>query len=228
MQPSNLYVPDGSGNTVASRISTRYGHLNNGHEASLVRIEAFIPYFDSDKYVINHHNGDVYLWHRESNSIKQLAFQVGTTPLSADAVKILTQTAANAHHLALQNRPQSHSSLHASSRSSTRTHLQNSCYGTPHDSCWINAEDMTFEATLHNISINPSSIDGPADGEIFKSNHLAEITDIQSKLIQNLAKVGKTYHHICAQLLNPSPEELENFLATVRETLTAVCTTSYT
>ena len=61
MQPSNLYVPDGSGNTVASRISTRYGHLNNGHEASLVRIEAFIPYFDSDKYVIDHHNGDMYL-----------------------------------------------------------------------------------------------------------------------------------------------------------------------
>ena len=72
---------------------------------------------------------------------------------------------------------------------------------------------MTLEATIHNISINPSSIDGPADGEIFESNHLAEITDIQSKLIWNLAKVGKTYHHLCAQLLNPSPKELENFLA---------------
>ena len=72
---------------------------------------------------------------------------------------------------------------------------------------------MTLEATLHNISINPSSIDGPADGEIFESNHLAEIADIQSKLIWNLAKVGETYCHLCAQLLNPSPEELENFLA---------------
>ena len=227
MQPSNLYVPDGSGSTVASRISTRYGHLNNGHEASLVRMEAFIPYFDSDKYVINHHNGDMYLWHKGSNSIKPLALQAGTTPLSVDAAKMLTQTAANACHLALQNRPQSYSSLHVSSRSSTRTHSQNSCYRTPHDPCWINAEDMMLEATLHNISINPSSIDGPADGEIFESNHLAEITDIRSKLIWNLAKVGKTYCHLCTQLLNPSPEELENFLANC-ETLTAVCTTSYT
>ena len=42
---------------------------------------------------------------------------------------------------------------------------------------------MTLEATLHNISINPASMDGPADGEIFEPNHLGEITDIQSKLI---------------------------------------------
>ena len=28
-----------------------------------------------------------------------------------------------------------------------------------------------------------------------------------------LGKVGKTYCHICAQILNPSPGELENFLA---------------
>ena len=27
-----------------------------------------------------------------------------------------------------------------------------------------------------------------------------------------MAKVGETYHHHCAQLLNPSPVELENFL----------------
>ena len=46
MQPSDVYVPDGSGNTVASRDNTRYGHLNNGHEASVVKIDAFIPYFD--------------------------------------------------------------------------------------------------------------------------------------------------------------------------------------
>ena len=83
----------------------------------------------------------------------------------------------------------------------------------PHDPYWINAEDMMLEATLHNISINPSSIDGPADGEIFESNHLAGIADNQSKLIQNLVKVGKTYCHLHTQLLNPSPEELENFLA---------------
>ena len=72
---------------------------------------------------------------------------------------------------------------------------------------------MTLEATLHNISINPSSMDGPTEGEIFESNHLGEIANIWSKFIWNLAKVGETYHHICAQILNPSPEELENFLA---------------
>ena len=55
-------------------------------------------------------------------------------------------------------------------------------------------------------------MDGPADGEIFESNYLAEIADIQSKLIQNLVKVGETYHHLHTQLLNPSPKELENFL----------------
>ena len=97
MQPSELYIPDGSGDTLASRTNTRYGHLNNGHEASVVKIESFIPYFDSDRYVIDHQNGDVYLWERESNKIKALALQAGTTPLSADAVKMLAQTTTNAH-----------------------------------------------------------------------------------------------------------------------------------
>ena len=97
MQPSKLYTPDGSGDTLASRTNTRYGHLNNRHEASVVKIEAFIPYFDSDRYVIDHHNGDVYLWDRESNVIESLALQAGTTPLSADEVKMLTQTATNVH-----------------------------------------------------------------------------------------------------------------------------------
>ena len=166
--------------------------------------------------MINHHNGDVYLWDRESNNIEPLALQVGTTPLSVDTVKMLTQTTANTHWLTLQNRSQSCSSSRSSLtalRASARTHSWNSCYRTPHDPYWINAEDLTLEATLHNISINPSSIDGPANGEIFESNCLAEITDIRSKLIWNLVKVGKTYCHLCTQLLNPSPEELENFLA---------------
>ena len=215
MQASELYIPDGLGDTLAARTTTRYGHLHNGHEASVIKIELFLPYFDTDRYVINHHNGDVYLWDRESNNIELLALQVDTTPLSADTVEMLTQTAANACKLALQNRSQSHSSSRSSltaSRASARTHSHNSCYRTPHDPYWINAEDLTLEDTLHNISINPSSIDGPADGVIFELNHLAEITNIQSKLIQNLVKVGKTYHHLCTQLLNPSPEELENFL----------------
>ena len=58
-QPCELYILDGYGDTLTSRINTRYGHLNNGHEASVVKIETFIPYFDSDRYVIDHHNGDV-------------------------------------------------------------------------------------------------------------------------------------------------------------------------
>ena len=97
MQPSELYIPDGSGDMLASRTNTRYGHLNNGHKVSVVKIESFIPYFDSDRYVIDHHNGDVYLWDRQSNIIEPLALQAGTTPLSADAAKMLTQTTTNAH-----------------------------------------------------------------------------------------------------------------------------------
>ena len=37
---------------------------------------------------------------------------------------------------------------------------------------------MTLEATLHNISIDPSSMEGPTKGEIFESSHLGEIADI--------------------------------------------------
>ena len=57
-------------------------------------------------------------------------------------------------------------------------------------------------------------MDRPADGEIFKSNNLGEIADIWSKLIQNLAKVGKTYCHLHTQFLNPTSDELSNFLIT--------------
>ena len=96
MQPNELFIPDSSGDTLASRTNTRYGHLNNRHEASVVKIETFIPYFGSDRYVIDHHNGDVYLWDRESNDIEPLALQAGTTPLSVDTAKMLAQTAANA------------------------------------------------------------------------------------------------------------------------------------
>ena len=113
MQPSELYIPDGSDDTLAVRTTTRYGHLHNEHDASVVKIELFMPYFDTDRYVIDHHNGDVYLWDRESN-IKPLALQVGTTPLSADTAKMLIQTTANACQLALQNRSQSHSSSRSS------------------------------------------------------------------------------------------------------------------
>ena len=95
-QPCGLFIPDGSGDTLTSRINTRYGHLSNGHEASVVKIKSFISYFDSGRYVINHHNGDVYLWDRESNNLELLALLAGTMSLSVDAMKMLAQTATNA------------------------------------------------------------------------------------------------------------------------------------
>ena len=107
---------------------------------------------------------------RESNNIKPLALQAGTTPLSVDAVKMLTQTTANTCQLALQNRSHSHTSSrssYAASRASAMAHSCNSWYGIPQDPFWINTEDMTLKVTLHNISINPASMDGPADGDIF-------------------------------------------------------------
>ena len=114
MQLSELYIPDGSGDTLASRTNIRYGHLNKRHEVSIVKIESFIPYFNSDRCVIDHHNGDVYLWDRESKIIKPLALQAGTISLSADAVKMLAQTTANTCQVAIQNRAQSCSSSRAS------------------------------------------------------------------------------------------------------------------
>ena len=173
-QPCELYIPDGSANTFTSRTSNRYGHLKNGHEASLVRIETFIPYFGTDMYMI------------DINNLELLALQAGTTPLLVDAAKMLSQTATNAHQVALQNRSHSHSASRSDSRSSSRASARgpshNSHYRTPHDPFWVNMEDMTLEATLH-ISINPSSMDEPADGAIFEANHLAEIADIRSKLV---------------------------------------------
>ena len=47
MQPSELYIPDSSGDTLATRTTTRYGHLHNGHKAFVVKIELFMPYFDT-------------------------------------------------------------------------------------------------------------------------------------------------------------------------------------
>ena len=59
----------------------------------------------------------------------------------------------------------------------------------------VHMEEMSLDMTLHNISINPSSMDGPAGEEIFESNHLGEIADIRSKLVLNLAKFSESYHH---------------------------------
>ena len=100
-----------------------------------------------------------------------------------------------------------------SSSASPRRPSYNSCYGTLAGTPWVNLQDLTLEPTLHNISINPSSMDRPADRAIFESNHLAEIADVRSKLIHNLVKVSETYHWVRAQLLNPSPDKLANFVS---------------
>ena len=56
-------------------------------------------------------------------------------------------------------------------------------------------------------------MDRPADGTIFESNHLAELVDVCSKLIVNLAKAAKTYCHAHTRFLNPSNDELNAFVA---------------
>ena len=117
---SELYIPDGSGDTLTSRSGNCYGYLPNGHKASLVRIKTFIPYFETDLFMIDHHTGNVYLYDREHQSTELLAFQATNSPLLADAAKMLAQTAANAHHLALQNCTLSRSSSRTSSSASSR------------------------------------------------------------------------------------------------------------
>ena len=168
----------------------------------------------------------------ESNNIKLLALQAGTTP----SVSGYSKDAHPNHHqhiltcLAEQiSVPQLIKAIINSFKGFCQDPFMKLTLWTPHDPYWINTQDLTLEATLHNISINPSSIDGPADGEIFISNHLAEIPDIQSKHIQNLVKMGETYCHLCVQLLNPSPKELENLSGQLWERLwQPICTTSYT
>ena len=95
LNPGNLYIPDGSGDTITSRSGNCYSYLENGHDTSLVRIETFIYYFETDLFIIDHHNGDVYLYDKDLRSLELLAIQASTTPLLAEAVKMLAQTATN-------------------------------------------------------------------------------------------------------------------------------------
>ena len=75
MKPSELYIPDGSGQTITQRVGNHYGYLPNGHKASLVRIKIFIPYFETNLFVIDHHMGDLYLYDRDSRGVELLAIQ---------------------------------------------------------------------------------------------------------------------------------------------------------
>ena len=124
-----------------------------------------MPYFDTDRHVIDHQNGDVYLWDRESNNIKPLALQAGTTPLSADTVKITMLTM------------QKDLSPAAHPTDSFKGFCQD-----PHNlqDTMIPIGSMQKILTLES-PINPSTID-----QRQSSNHLAD--RLQSKL-RNLAMV---------------------------------------
>ena len=62
------------------------------------------------------------------------------------------------------------------------------------------------------VQPHTARMDGPADGTIFDSNYLDEIGDICSKLIVNIPRTGEFYCQVHAQFLNPTNEELVNFV----------------
>ena len=95
MNPSELYIPDRSGETITWRTGNWYGYLPNGHEASLVRIELFIPYFATNLIVIDHHMGDLYPYDRDNRGVELLAIQATNLPILADRAKMMAQMCAN-------------------------------------------------------------------------------------------------------------------------------------
>ena len=116
MNPSELYIPDGSEETLIQRGGNHYGYLPNEHEVSLVCIELFIPYFETDLFVIDHHTCDLYLYDRDNRGVELLAIQASTLPISVDRAKMMAQMCANSQHLALLNRSTSRASYRASSQ----------------------------------------------------------------------------------------------------------------
>ena len=95
MNPSEFYIPDRSGKTITQRAGNWYGYLPNEHEASLVKIELFIPYFETNLFVIDHHTGDLYLYNRDNRGVELLAIQATKLPISPDQAKTMAQMCAN-------------------------------------------------------------------------------------------------------------------------------------
>ena len=116
MNPSELCIPDGSGETITQRAENCYGYLPNGHETSLVHIKLFTPYFITDVFMIDHHMGDLYLYDRENRSVELLAMQASSLLILADRAKMMAQMCTNSWHLALLNRSASRASSRASSQ----------------------------------------------------------------------------------------------------------------
>ena len=108
----------------------------------------------------------------------------------------------------------SRTSSRASSRASSRvSHTSRSNRWGNDEPFLVGPEDVTLESTLHNISIDPETMDGPADGNIFESNHLGELVDVHSKLFWKLAKAAESYCHIHAWFLNLTSTELDAFIS---------------
>lgn len=62
--------------------------------------------------------------------------------------------------------------------------------------------------TLHNISIDPTRMERPAEGAIFGSNHLGKLGDTCSKL----ARTATHYCEHCVYYYNPTNDKLEAFI----------------
>ena len=220
MQPSELYIPDSLGDTLATRTTTQYGHLYNGHKASVVKMELFIPYFNTDRYVID----PPQWWCVPLGQGKQQHQTIGPPGRHYPPIKWIQwrcspKTTGNAHWLTLQNRSQSRKLIKVITDSfwgllPGPTH---ETHATGHHMIPIGSMQKTWHLKQHYIKISIESIQHWMAHQMEKSlnlYHLAEITDIWSKLIQNLAKVGKN--------LSPSPHPApkpiskgtgENFLA---------------
>ena len=154
--------------------------MPNGHEASLVCIEVFIPYFKTDLFMINHHMVDLFLYDRDNRGIELLAIQASCSPIPADRAKLMVQMCANSWHLALLNQSTSRVSSKASSqasRSSSRassrakSRASNTSRSSRHcqDSngpFLVGPHNLTLESTLHNISIDLTTMDSPVDGTL--------------------------------------------------------------
>lgn len=104
------------------------------------------------------------------------------------------------------------SSSRSSSRASTRP--PSHPYQSPSTPFNIQPEaPFPLESTLHNISIDPATMDDPDEGMIFESIHPSEMGDICSKLVVNLVRTANHYCQACSLFLNPTNEELSNFVA---------------
>ena len=96
MNPSDLYIPDGSGKTITQRAGNQYGYLPNGHEALLVCNKLFIPYFETNLFMRDHHMGNLYLYDRHNRGVELLAIQASNSLISVDRAKMRAQMFANA------------------------------------------------------------------------------------------------------------------------------------